>query len=287
MRRVQNRSYVRCQLFAEGYGYKFLRHLNHFRLNINSPTLCTRKVEFSILGMWFRYSKKKNDLTSCNSESVAQTSHSAVSDLGLYCLPITFLGYPNWNGLNGPVHILTMAKNSESLSSRVLEKILKLRLKLFSRTRLWATNMHIELLFNGWNIKPDDFSLRPVYGNRDVLAVSNEKVLSSMRKMCGFTSSCTCAKSHPDIYSPMKHFNIQWFYFWTTKVLIRLRECAGWSGPSLSAYARKHVSAWRGPYRNSILLSFSKDETLNLVFLAVSIIQWYQIWLGVFLRQCR
>ena len=40
---------------------------------------------------------------------------------------------------------------------------------------------------------------------------------------------------------------IQWFCYRTVKALFRLRGCAGWSGPSLSAYARRHVFAWRGP----------------------------------------
>ena len=37
-------------------------------------------------------------------------------------------------------------------------------------------------------------------------------------------------------------YRIQWFCKRTTKALIRLCGCAGWSGPSLSAYARRHDS---------------------------------------------
>ena len=44
-----------------------------------------------------------------------------------------------------------------------------------------------------------------------------------------------------------KVYSIQWFCKCTVKAQIRLRGCAGWSGPSLSTYARKHVSTWRGP----------------------------------------
>ena len=40
--------------------------------------------------------------------------------------------------------------------------------------------------------------------------------------------------------------SIQWFCYGAVKALIRLRGCAGWSGPSLSAYARRHVFACRG-----------------------------------------
>ena len=42
--------------------------------------------------------------------------------------------------------------------------------------------------------------------------------------------------------------SVQWFHSQTANVLIRLRGCAGWSGPSLSAFARRHVFAWQGPY---------------------------------------
>ena len=34
----------------------------------------------------------------------------------------------------------------------------------------------------------------------------------------------------------------------TTKVLIRLRECAGWSAPLLFAYGIRHVFSWPGSY---------------------------------------
>ena len=42
--------------------------------------------------------------------------------------------------------------------------------------------------------------------------------------------------------------SVQWFCYRTVKALIRLHGRAGWSEPSLSAYARRHVFAHRGPY---------------------------------------
>ena len=42
--------------------------------------------------------------------------------------------------------------------------------------------------------------------------------------------------------------SVQWFWQRTAKALIRLRGCASRSGPSLSAFARRHVFVWRGPY---------------------------------------
>ena len=35
---------------------------------------------------------------------------------------------------------------------------------------------------------------------------------------------------------------------WTVKVLISLRRCIGWFGISLSAYIRRDIVAWHGPY---------------------------------------
>ena len=37
------------------------------------------------------------------------------------------------------------------------------------------------------------------------MAVPSEKVSSRIRKICGFTSSCACARSHPGLYSPLIH----------------------------------------------------------------------------------
>ena len=45
-----------------------------------------------------------------------------------------------------------------------------------------------------------------------------KKVSSSMRKMCGITSSCTCARSHPGL---ALHWYILWFWQRTAKALIR------------------------------------------------------------------
>ena len=41
-------------------------------------------------------------------------------------------------------------------------------------------------------------------------------------------------------------YGIHWFCKRRAKAQIRLRERAVWSGPSLSAYARRHVFAWSG-----------------------------------------
>ena len=60
--------------------------------------------------------------------------------------------------------------------------------------------------------------------------------------------SCISAISSGQVLSIETFYSIQWFCLRTAKALIRLRGCAGWSGPSLSAYVQRHVFAWRGLY---------------------------------------
>ena len=49
------------------------------------------------------------------------------------------------------------------------------------------------------------------------------------------------------------------------KALIRLCGCRGWSGPSLSAYAWRHIFAWDGPHY------FSEDWNINCHLLRCNI----------------
>ena len=50
------------------------------------------------------------------------------------------------------------------------------------------------------NAKKETYSLA-LFHTFIMLDASSEKGTSSMRKMCGFKTSCTCAKSHPGICS--------------------------------------------------------------------------------------
>ena len=56
-------------------------------------------------------------------------------------------------------------------------------------------------LYCGVMSKPDYCSCGLLF----ILAMSCEKVPSSVPKMCGFTSSCTCTKFHLDYCSSLKH----------------------------------------------------------------------------------
>ena len=43
-------------------------------------------------------------------------------------------------------------------------------------------------------------------------------------------------------------YSIKWFWKRSVKALIRLRLRTGWPGPSMAAYARGHVFAWRSQF---------------------------------------
>ena len=43
------------------------------------------------------------------------------------------------------------------------------------------------------------------------------------------------------------------------KILIRLRECAGWSGSSLGEHVLRHVSTRYGSFRSNIIAKFSES----------------------------
>ena len=93
-----------------------------------------------------------------------------------------------------------------------------------------------------------------------------QKETSNMRKMCEFTSG-TCAVSSNYLLSIETFYSIQRFCLRTAKALVRLRGCAGWSGPSLSVYARRHVFVWRGLYFTVYIYSHPfMDYTLCYVF---------------------
>ena len=77
-------------------------------------------------------------------------------------------------------------------------------------------------------------------------AAPSEKVSSSMRRMHRFII-CMRKVSSGHLPSIDTFYSIQWFCKWTAKTLIGIRGCAGWSRPSLYAYAWRHAFACRGP----------------------------------------
>ena len=83
----------------------------------------------------------------------------------------------------------------------------------------------------------------------DIWTASSETAIPVCAKCAAFTLYCTCAKPHPCICFPMKH-----------SVLPNDYVCAGWSKPSLAVYARRHVFALRGPYRNVFLFETQHEK---------------------------
>ena len=60
-------------------------------------------------------------------------------------------------------------------------------------------------------------------------------------------------------------YSVQWVCKQTVKALIRLHRYTVWSGPLLSAYAWRHVFAWRGPYKSLMVQgTLSSVDTPNL-----------------------
>ena len=74
------------------------------------------------------------------------------------------------------------------------------------------------------------------------------KRASNVRKMCGFTSSCTCAKSHPGICSPLKHSLVY------TMILF-----ADSKGPDQTAHSRSLIWAFA-------VRTCTKDTILHVGF---------------------
>ena len=97
--------------------------------------------------------------------------------------------------------------------------------------------------------------LTPKMPFKIIQAESSEKLPSSMRKMCVFTS---CTKSHPSICSPLKHSTVSNDCLLTAKALIRRSGCTGRSRPLLLAYARRHIFAWGGPFSLFFISQISK-----------------------------
>ena len=101
---------------------------------------------------------------------------------------------------------------------------------------------------------------------------------------CAVTWSCACAKSHPGICSP---FKLSMLYnktcLRTAKGLIRLRGCAVWSDPSLSAYTRRHFFFWRDPYilaANASAVSLDYISVHRVYFNFLTYI-WVVTWTNV------
>ena len=84
------------------------------------------------------------------------------------------------------------------------------------------------------------------YSNIIIWVPSSETVPSNVRNMRRFSSSCAYANYDPGLCSPLIHFMVSSDSV-SEHVKAPICGCAGWSGPLLSAYARRHVFTWRRP----------------------------------------
>ena len=82
----------------------------------------------------------------------------------------------------------------------------------------------------------------------EIWASSSEKILSHVQNACIQITLRMRKVSYGLLLSVYTFCSIQWFCQRTVKALISLRGCAGISGLSLSAHARKYVFAWRSRY---------------------------------------
>ena len=78
--------------------------------------------------------------------------------------------------------------------------------------------------------------------------VSNDSVYGQRRPW----SDCARKVSSWHLLPNWNILSIKWFCLRTAKALIRLRGCAGWSGPSLTAYARRRIFARRGSHKTHL-----------------------------------
>ena len=66
--------------------------------------------------------------------------------------------------------------------------------------------------------------------------------------------ACTATEASQSLeISAIESRDIILFKQRTTKVLIRLRGCAGWSAPLLFAYDIRHIFSWPGSYKSWLL----------------------------------
>ena len=86
------------------------------------------------------------------------------------------------------------------------------------------------------------------------------------KELFDLNANCKDPDQPAEIYRLIRNFSYlimfystRWFYKWTVKVQIRLRGCAVWSGPTLSAYVRRRVFAWRPSAKSLELVTTRAD----------------------------
>ena len=88
-----------------------------------------------------------------------------------------------------------------------------------------------------------------VFNQTNNWATSHENVSSEIFDQVRFKPACSATKASLNLETLdiASIHSITLSKQQTTKVLIRLRGCAGWSAPLLFAYAIRHIFVWPGP----------------------------------------
>ena len=82
-----------------------------------------------------------------------------------------------------------------------------------------------------------------------IWAPSNENVSSGVCDQLRFKPACAATETSQNLeILDLETRDIILSKEQTTKALIRLRGCAGWSAPLLFAYGIRHIFAWPGPF---------------------------------------
>ena len=101
-------------------------------------------------------------------------------------------------------------------------------------------------------------------------ATSRENLSSGIFNQVRFKSACSATEASENLETlDIASIHIILSKQRTTKVLIRLRGCAGWSAPLLFAYVIRHSFAWPGPNEPlaSIINFIWNDHECKILFI--------------------
>ena len=122
-------------------------------------------------------------------------------------------------------------------------ELLRFDCRINDRTKRWSDCAVVDL-----DLHCSHIALRSFCHVLAVMThVKRKRSVEHAQNMCIHIIRCMRKVSSGPLLSSYTFYSIQWFRLRAVKALIRVRGCAGWSGPSLSAYARIDVFEWRCP----------------------------------------
>ena len=117
---------------------------------------------------------------------------------------------------------------------------------------LWRLGSYFHVILQPFTVDKSVFMILHFF---QAYTIWNVGYMGSIKRKSAFEHACAdsdypvqACSNYPSgpLFSSHTYCGIQWFCKRTVKALVRLRGCAGWSGPSLSAYAWRQVFAWHG-----------------------------------------